>query len=76
MKSALRSSSSGRREKKLPVFVFPEELQFFVNDEAAHKQVLTIYNPYEFDLRFQGEFHDDHKFGLFHLISVHPLRMT
>ena len=55
MRPSLRSYSSNRRDKKLPVFVFPEELQFYSNDESAHKQVLTIYNPYEFATRFQGE---------------------
>ena len=47
--------SAGRgKDKKLPVFVFPEELQFLSEDESAHKQVLTLYNPYEFNIRFQG----------------------
>lgn len=55
MRNQLRVSSS-RREKKLPVFVFPEELQFVAEDESAHKQVLTVYNPYEFNIRFQGVF--------------------
>ena len=54
MRNQLRLSSSSRREKKLPVFVFPEELQFVAEDESAHKQVLTVYNPYEFNVRFQG----------------------
>lgn len=54
MRNQLRLSSSSKREKKLPVFVFPEELQFVAEDESAHKQVLTVYNPYEFNVRFQG----------------------
>lgn len=46
--------SAGRgKDKKLPVFIFPEELQFLSEDESAHKQVLTLYNPYEFNIRFQ-----------------------
>ena len=52
-----KSSSSFRREKKLPVFVFPEELQFVSDDESSHKQVLTVYNPYEFNIKFQGGCH-------------------
>ena len=36
------------------MFVFPEELQFSVEDESSHKQILTIYNPYEFNIQFQG----------------------
>lgn len=43
-----------RRERKLPVFVFPEELKFVSEDEAAHKQILTLYNPYDFIIKFQS----------------------
>ena len=50
----MKSSSLGGRQKKLPVFVFPEELLFSVEDESSHKQILTIYNPYEFNIQFQG----------------------
>lgn len=49
-----KSSLPFRREKKLPVFVFPEELLFVSDDESSHKQVLTVYNPYEFNIKFQG----------------------
>ncbi|XP_014662541.1 PREDICTED: motile sperm domain-containing protein 1-like isoform X2 [Priapulus caudatus] len=38
---------------KLPVFLFPTSLSFFEDDQSSHKQVLTIYNPYEFALRFR-----------------------
>ncbi|KAL5005199.1 hypothetical protein ScPMuIL_018655 [Solemya velum] len=38
---------------KLPVFVFPTSLVFFSDDQASHKQVLTLYNPYDFPLRFK-----------------------
>ncbi|XP_061426210.1 motile sperm domain-containing protein 1-like isoform X2 [Lethenteron reissneri] len=37
----------------LPVFVFPTELSFFADDQRSHKQLLTIYNPYEFPLHFK-----------------------
>lgn len=37
------------------MFVFPEELEFVSEDDAAHKQVLTVYNPYDFNIRFQGQ---------------------
>lgn len=30
-----------------PVFVFPTELIFYADDQSTHKQVLTLYNPYE-----------------------------
>ncbi|XP_063343968.1 motile sperm domain-containing protein 1 [Pelmatolapia mariae] len=37
----------------LPVFVFPNELVFYADDQLSHKQVLTLYNPYEFALKFK-----------------------
>uniref|UniRef100_A0A3P8QXD7 Motile sperm domain-containing protein 1 n=1 Tax=Astatotilapia calliptera TaxID=8154 RepID=A0A3P8QXD7_ASTCA len=37
----------------LPVFVFPNELVFYADDQSSHKQVLTLYNPYEFALKFK-----------------------
>lgn len=53
MKQQARTRNS-QREKKLPVFVFPEELKFHSDDEAAHKQILTLYNPYDFNVKFQS----------------------
>lgn len=41
--------------ENLPVFVFPEELTFIPKDQRTHKRVITIYNPYEFDISFQGK---------------------
>ena len=38
----------------LPVFVFPQSLTFYADEQSSHKQVLTVYNPYEFALRFKG----------------------
>lgn len=37
--------------RKLPIFVFPEELKF---NETNHKQVLTIYNPYDVPLKYKS----------------------
>lgn len=37
----------------LPVFVFPQSLTFYADEQSSHKQVLTVYNPYEFALRFK-----------------------
>lgn len=42
-------------EGSLPVFVFPTELIFYADDQTSHKQVLTLYNPYEFALKFKGQ---------------------
>lgn len=43
-------SISGRN---VPVFVFPAELAFYASDQTSHKQVLTIYNPFNFILKFK-----------------------
>ena len=40
---------------KLPVFVFPSSLTFYTDDQSSHKQVLTLYNPYDFALKFKGK---------------------
>ncbi|KAM8847907.1 motile sperm domain-containing protein 1 isoform X2 [Synchiropus splendidus] len=40
-------------EGNLPVFVFPTELVFYADEQTSHKQVLTLYNPYEFALKFK-----------------------
>ena len=48
------AKQGGSRAKRLPVFVSPEELQFVGEDEASHKQILTLFNPYNFNIRFKG----------------------
>ena len=45
-------------EGSLPVFVFPTELVFYADEQNSHKQVLTLYNPYEFALKFKGQWED------------------
>ncbi|XP_059472822.1 motile sperm domain-containing protein 1-like [Neocloeon triangulifer] len=37
---------------KIPVFVFPNSISFYLEDQRTHKQVLTLYNPYEFAIKF------------------------
>lgn len=57
--SGIPTSSSHKKSshaRKIPVFVFPEELKFVEEDQSSHKQVLTLYNPYDFNIRFEGEF--------------------
>ena len=39
----------------MEVFVFPEELKFLEKDQSSHKQVLTLFNPYKFNMRFEGK---------------------
>ena len=41
---------------KLPVFVFPTSLVIFADNQSTHRQVLTLYNPYEFCLKFKGQY--------------------
>ncbi|XP_023946990.1 motile sperm domain-containing protein 1 [Bicyclus anynana] len=39
--------------KNFPVFVFPVSLEFFINARHTHKQLLTVYNPYDFSVNFK-----------------------
>ncbi|KAM8973308.1 motile sperm domain-containing protein 1-like [Pelodytes ibericus] len=47
----------------LPVFIFPPSLDFYASDQASHKQVLTLYNPFPRVLRYK-------------VLSTAPLRYT
>ncbi|XP_066993957.1 motile sperm domain-containing protein 1 [Anabrus simplex] len=38
---------------QVPVFVYPTPITFYLEDQTSHKQVLTLYNPYEFAIRFR-----------------------
>lgn len=38
-----------------PVFVFPGNLDFYLEDQTTHKRVLTLYNPYDSDIIFKGK---------------------
>ncbi|KAK0182299.1 hypothetical protein PV327_000451 [Microctonus hyperodae] len=42
-----------RTPRKFPVFVFPQSITFYLDDQSTHKQVLTLYNPYEFPVKFK-----------------------
>ncbi|MGH0187437.1 UNVERIFIED_CONTAM: hypothetical protein FKN15_025364 [Acipenser sinensis] len=53
--SAFRNPAGPAPEGKLPVFLFPHKLTFFADDQSSHKQVLTLYNPYSFILKFKSE---------------------
>lgn len=41
--------------KNFPVFVFPVSLEFYLNARHTHKQLLTVYNPYDFSVNFKGK---------------------
>jgi len=43
----------GGLDGRLPVFVFPPSLTFFLDDAATHKQIVTVYNPYDFPILYQ-----------------------
>ncbi|XP_067883499.1 motile sperm domain-containing protein 1-like [Heterodontus francisci] len=38
---------------RIPVFIIPGKLTFQADDQSSHKQVLTLYNPYTFRLKFK-----------------------
>ena len=40
--------------RELPVFTFPNSLQFFADDKDSLRQILTVYNPYDFPIKFRG----------------------
>jgi hypothetical protein len=58
------AKQGGSRAKRLPVFVSPEELQFVGEDEASHKQILTLFNPYNFNIRFKVMSSAPHKYSV------------
>jgi hypothetical protein len=43
----------GRSPNCLPLFVFPTSVTFYTDDVASHQQVITVYNPYNFILRYK-----------------------
>ena len=51
--SSPSAAASGILDGKVPVFVFPVQLDFYYEDQTTHKRVVTIYNPYEFDVTFK-----------------------
>lgn len=54
-KSSSSSSSTATTNTGFPVFVFPTSLNFYVDDTLSHKQCLSIYNPYDFLVKFKGK---------------------
>lgn len=45
-------------ECKVPVFVSPQSLTFSLEDKQSHRQIITLFNPYDFPVRFKGKFND------------------
>lgn len=47
----------GATENKLPVFTTPQQqITVFADDPLSYKQILTIYNPYEFSVKFRSKY--------------------
>jgi len=40
-------------QQLLPVFVFPNQLTFYLRDPQSHRQIMTIYNPYDFPVSYE-----------------------
>ncbi|XP_073991862.1 motile sperm domain-containing protein 1-like [Rhodnius prolixus] len=38
---------------KVPVFAFPSSVDFYLGSQSTYKRVVTLYNPYEFAVRFK-----------------------
>ena len=53
--SKMTSASGINAGPNRPVFVFPANLDFYLEDQTTHKRVLTLYNPYETDIIFKGK---------------------
>ena len=52
-KSTSEMSSTLAADIKLPLFVFPTSLNFYSDDSTSHQQLLTLYNPYNFSLKYK-----------------------
>jgi len=51
--SSADNSNLKANESKLPVFISPERLTFCSSDASTHRRTLTIYNPYDFVIKFR-----------------------
>lgn len=40
--------------RQTPIFAFPPSLRFYIGTKNSHVQVLTLYNPYEFPIKYKG----------------------
>lgn len=70
--SEMQSNAVGL-DGQIPVFIFPNSISFYVDDHKTHKQVLTLYNPYEFPIKFHSKYLEASfciRFLLFWFISV------
>lgn len=56
--------------KRLPVFVFPSSLNFFAEESSSHKQMVTVYNPYDFVVNFKGKLRTRNVFISWHMAGT------
>ncbi|XP_043495905.1 motile sperm domain-containing protein 1-like isoform X2 [Polistes fuscatus] len=49
----MMQASLAATPRKFPAFVFPTDLKFYLDDQSSHKQILTLYNPYDFPIKFK-----------------------
>ncbi|XP_065201744.1 motile sperm domain-containing protein 1-like isoform X2 [Planococcus citri] len=42
-----------QQDSKIPVFVFPNSVSFVLEDKTTHKQILSLYNPYDYTVKYR-----------------------
>lgn len=52
-------------ECKIPVFVSPQSLTFSLDEKSSHSQIITLFNPYDFPVRFKGKLNIFFNFPMF-----------
>jgi len=50
-----QDSAESTDRRSLPVFVSPDKFEFVASDHSTHKQILTVYNPYEFPVLYKSK---------------------
>ncbi|XP_078483496.1 motile sperm domain-containing protein 1-like [Ciona intestinalis] len=48
-----RASPVLQTKQKLPVYVSPDKVTFYLDDRSTHSRILTIYNPYDFSVYYK-----------------------
>ncbi|XP_066156819.1 motile sperm domain-containing protein 1-like [Euwallacea fornicatus] len=43
--------------RQIPVFAFPTSLKFYLGTKSSHTQVLTLYSPYDFPIKYKVHCH-------------------
>ncbi|EJW88718.1 hypothetical protein WUBG_00371 [Wuchereria bancrofti] len=45
-------------------FVFPNQLEIIASEPQTHKQIITLYNPYHFPIKFKVKCTNSHNFSV------------